>query len=97
MISTSPWRMVRSNRAWHVANALGAAFYVLDADFEAARVIVSGPGGIRDVLDFTFVSWTRPVGRSGRTGFYDRRHRLRSSQEVDPGSTEGRQMTCVLE
>ena len=39
--------------ARRVANALGAAFYVLDADFDAARVIVPASAGVRDVLDFT--------------------------------------------
>jgi tRNA nucleotidyltransferase/poly(A) polymerase len=39
--------------ARRVANALGAAFYVLDAEFDAARVIVPAPAGVRDVLDFS--------------------------------------------
>jgi putative nucleotidyltransferase with HDIG domain len=37
------------------AGALGADFYVLDEDFGAARVIVTGASGIRDFLDFATI------------------------------------------
>jgi len=39
--------------ARRAAASLGADFYVLDEAFDAARVIVMGPSGTRDVLDFT--------------------------------------------
>ena len=53
--------------ARHVANALGAAFYVLDEDFEAARVIVPASTGVRDVLDFcSFRGPDLPADLAGR-------------------------------
>ncbi len=39
--------------ARRAANALGGDFYVLDDHFDAARVILTDPAGVRDVLDFT--------------------------------------------
>jgi tRNA nucleotidyltransferase/poly(A) polymerase len=39
--------------ARRAANALGGDFYVLDEEFDAARVIIKDTSGVRDVLDFT--------------------------------------------
>ncbi|HEY5982900.1 MAG TPA: HD domain-containing protein [Anaerolineales bacterium] len=39
--------------ARRVASALHADFYVLDEAFDAARVIIQNPSGIRDTLDFS--------------------------------------------
>lgn len=39
--------------ARRAANALGGDFYVLDPEFDAARVILTAESGVRDVLDFT--------------------------------------------
>jgi tRNA nucleotidyltransferase/poly(A) polymerase len=39
--------------ARRAANTLGGDFYVLDEEFDAARVIITDTSGVRDVLDFT--------------------------------------------
>jgi tRNA nucleotidyltransferase/poly(A) polymerase len=39
--------------ARRAANALGGDFYVLDEDFDSARVIITDTSGVRDVLDFS--------------------------------------------
>ena len=82
---------VRSNARWHVANALGAAFYVLDAEFEASACNRPGGDGRPRRTGFLFVSWTRPGRRSRRKGLHDRRHGLRSAQENRAGSDGRRQ------
>ncbi len=48
VVSENALRLARQ-----VASVLDADFYVLDAEFGAARVIVTGEDGTRDVLDFT--------------------------------------------
>ncbi len=48
VVSENALRLARQ-----VASALEADFYVLDEEFGAARVIVTGEGGTRDILDFT--------------------------------------------
>lgn len=38
--------------ARRLASALGADFYILDSNFDTARIIVSNPDATRDILDF---------------------------------------------
>ncbi len=53
--------------ARRVADALAGDFFVLDESFDAARVIVRGTDGIRDVLDFSgFRGRDLPADLAGR-------------------------------
>src|SRR5512138_308033 len=61
-----------------VANALRADFYVLDAGFDTARVIVRGDAspGARDYLDFSSF-------RPGKDGLADRQAALQHSSTIE--------------